>query len=673
MKKRSSSQSSWALLTGSVADARVESHRIRHLVNRGQKIVENSVAKDHLYEVAGDLIMGIPERLSHLERLLDRTSYALSLMGEDFFRGRLSIDDKEMVDQAVKFSQSAFPSTVQRVASRFLQRKASAQDVIDRANKALASGKIDQAEHSQIVSDHTNKQKPNMSGRLAGILYGRARFPFRHKDKSLHTKVKQQGAPNGVKAKVPNFNVIGDVVLEAHAFYRYELRNIGSTALNEALNAWSDRMNKGYLDITSGIPSRRNTDNAEFYRSYKKNNGRGSDNFYHQASDTTLVISAAPKGTTNRFDLFIVTMYKGQSTGGAGYRSRFASERIASVKDVIARADKALAKGRINQSEYDDIVSEHTHNPNPNMNGRLAGQLYGNLTFPFRHKSADLKTKVKAPGKPNGVATKKPNFNVVNDVTLRPHAVYRFALRDITATEMNNALNSWSNKMNRGYFDITSGIPSRASTDNAELYESYSRDLGKGSFNFYDPQSDTTIVVSVSPVGTTNRYSITVVTVYKGKGSGGYRPKFAYRAPASELPGASTWVNEDSKKNLTPNTSKGVGDNAESRERSGPQTTENKQQALPIRNDHSDKRDQKMPISQTDGKGTARPQFNTPPDSENAEGGRSIHKDKVRTKSLPGDEYGTPYKDDGYSLTRRTMKGSIVSLAERYLSERNER
>ena len=470
MKKRSSSQSSWALLTGSVADARVESHRIRHLVNRGQKIVENSVAKDHLYEVAGDLIMGIPERLSHLERLLDRTSYALSLMGEDFFRGRLSLDDKEMVDQAVKFSQSAFPSTVQRVASRFLQRKASAQDVIDRANKALASGKIDQAEHSQIVSDHTNKQKPNMDGRLAGILYGRARFPFRHKDKQLHTKVRQQGKPNGAKAKVPNFNVVGEVILEAHAYYRYELRNIGATALNEALNSWSDKMNKGYLDITSGIPSRSNTDNAEFYRSYKKNNGRGSANFYHAGSDTTLVISAAPKGTTNRFDLFIVTMYKGQNTGSGGYRSRF-----------------------------------------------------------------------------------------------------------------------------------------------------------------------------------------------------------AYRPPASELPGASTWVNEDSKKNLTPNTSKGVGDNAESRERSGPQTTENKQQALPIRNDHSDKRDQKMPISQTDGQGTARPQFNTPPDSENAEGGRSIHKDKVRTKSLPGDEYGTPYKDDGYSLTRRTMKGSIISLAERYLSERNER
>ena len=460
MKKRSSSQSSWALLASSVAQARVESHRIRHLVNRGQKLVENSVAKDHLYEVAGDLIMGVPDRLTHLERVLDRTSYALSLMGEEFFRGRLSLDDKEMVDQAVKFSQSPFPD-VRRVASKYLEKRASLSDVQSRVENALGRGKINQSEYERMMNSLSK-----LSGRDANLLYGRASFPFRHKDKQLHTKVPQAGKPNGVKTKVPNTNFISKVTLEAHAYYRYELRDIGATALNDALNGWSNRINKGSLDIKSGIRSRQNTDNAEFYRSYKRNMGKGSDNFYHKASDTTLVISAAPTGSTARFDLFIVTMYKGQ-------------------------------------------------------------------------------------------------------------------------------------------------------------------------------------------------------------GSGGYRSRFAYRQPASELPGASTFVNEDSKKNLTPNTSKGVNDNADSREKSGPQTTENKQQVLPLKSEHSEKRDQKLPISQTDGKGTSRPQFNTPPDSENAEGGRPIHKEKVRTRSMPGDEYGVPYKDDGYGLSRRTMKATISRLADLYLSERN--
>ena len=460
MKKKSSSQSSWALLASSVSQARVESHRIRHLVNRGQKVVENSVAKDHLYEVAGDLILGIPDRLSHLERVLDRTSYALSIMGEEFFRGRLSIDDKEMVDQAVKFSQSPFPD-VRKVASKYLEKQASLSDVQNRVENALSKGKINQSEYDRMM-DSLSK----LNGRDANILYGRAKFPFRHTNKKIHTKEPQAGKPNGVKVKVDNINFISRVVLEAHAYYRYELRDIGATALNEALNGWSNKINKGYLDIKSRIRSRQNTDNAEFYRSYKRNMGQGSDNYYHQASDTTLVISASPTGTTERFDLFIVTMYKGQ-------------------------------------------------------------------------------------------------------------------------------------------------------------------------------------------------------------GSGGHRSRFAYRPPASALPGATTYVNEDNQKNLTPNTSKGVGDNADSREKSGPQTTENKQQVLPLKSEHSEKRDQKMPISQTDGKGTSRPQFNAPPDSENAEGGRPIHKEKVRTRSMPGDDYGTPYKDDGYGLSRRTMKATISRLADLYLSERN--
>jgi len=462
MKKRSSSQSSWALLASSVAQARVESHRIRHLVNRGQKVVENSVAKDHLYEVAGDLIMGIPDRLSHLERVLDRTSYALSIMGEEFFKGRLSIDDKEMVDQAVKFSQSPFPD-VRKVASAYLEKQASLSDVQSRVETALSKGDVNQSEYDRMMGSLSK-----LDGRDANILYGRAKFPFKHTSKQMHTKVPQAGKPNGVKVKVPNTNFVSRVVLEAHAYYRYELRDIGATALNDALNGWSNKINKGYLDIKSGIRSRQNTDNAEFYRSYKRNMGKGSDNFYHQSSDTTLVISASPTGTTERFDLFIVTMYKGQ-------------------------------------------------------------------------------------------------------------------------------------------------------------------------------------------------------------GGGGYRKRFAYRPPASALPGATTYVNENNQKNLTPNTSKGVGDNADNREKSGPQTTENVQQVLPLKSEHSEKRDQKMPISQTDGKGTSRPQFNAPPDSENAEGGRPIHKEKVRTRSMPGDEYGTPYKDDGYGLSRRTMKATVSRLADLYLSERNER
>ena len=463
MKKRSSSQSAWALLASSVAEARVESHRIRHMVNRGQKVVDASVAKDHLYEVAGDLIVGVPERLTKLENLLDRTSYALSIMGEEFFRGRLSLSDKEMVDTAVKFSQTPFPSS-RRVANRFLERKASLESVRQKIENCRQKGKITQPIYEDMLFNIKN-----LSDRYASILY----------DKYTFSSQKFFTGTNEINTKVP-----------------------------------------------------------------------------------------------------------------------------------------------------------HPTQPPPKT-----------------------------------IKGKKPNFNFMGSITLGYHCQYRRDLRDITLQEIQASLLMWNQTMVRGYYDNNLGrrYNNRYESDNANYYRLVSNIRGKGTIPYHDKRNDRTIVLGVSPVGTMRRFDLFVVTAHPGSPVGGYRSRLAYRQPVSQLPGATVFVNDTSKKNLTPNTSKGIGDNADSREKSGPQTTENKQQALPIRNDHSEKRDQKPPVSQTDGKGTSRPQFNTPPDSENAEGDRPIHKEKVRTRSMPGDQYGTPYKDDGYSLTRRTMKSAVSNLADRYL------
>jgi len=115
-----------------VSDARVEAHRLRHLVNRGLKIIEQDSPeqKEHVYQLAGDLIDAVPQRLSKLESLLDKTSFALSMMGEDFFASRLSLDDKTEVKEAIEHSAHPFSKAVKesanprKVASAYLRRKA---------------------------------------------------------------------------------------------------------------------------------------------------------------------------------------------------------------------------------------------------------------------------------------------------------------------------------------------------------------------------------------------------------------------------------------------------------------------------------------------------------------------------------------------------------------------
>lgn len=125
LNKSASSQATWALLTEGVTRARLESHRIRHMLNRVLKLVEDSEEKDHIYQIAGDVIVGVPERMDQLDVALDRTGLALSRMGIDFLDSRLSLSDKRLVEDAVS---SAFgkpqhrESAEERVASKYLER-----------------------------------------------------------------------------------------------------------------------------------------------------------------------------------------------------------------------------------------------------------------------------------------------------------------------------------------------------------------------------------------------------------------------------------------------------------------------------------------------------------------------------------------------------------------------
>lgn len=123
--KTASSQVSWALLTEGVTHARVDVHRLRLLLHRALAMVESSEAKDHLWQAAGDIIQGVPSLLQNVETALDRTSYALALMGEGFLRGRLPLDDRYFVDDGARPNPTSGPrekdSQAARVARRYLQ------------------------------------------------------------------------------------------------------------------------------------------------------------------------------------------------------------------------------------------------------------------------------------------------------------------------------------------------------------------------------------------------------------------------------------------------------------------------------------------------------------------------------------------------------------------------
>ena len=127
-RREASSQAAWALLTEGVASARVNAHRLKHFVNRAMKVIDQSEHREHLHQMAGDIIQGVPRRLEQLEMDLDRTSLALAKMGQKFLESRLPLRDKAEVDEAVLPAfgggghryASRHHLAVDRVATRFL-------------------------------------------------------------------------------------------------------------------------------------------------------------------------------------------------------------------------------------------------------------------------------------------------------------------------------------------------------------------------------------------------------------------------------------------------------------------------------------------------------------------------------------------------------------------------
>jgi len=91
------------------------------------KLVESSPEKEHLYQVAGDIIVNFPKRLEILEEQLDEINYALSLMGKDHLRERLPITRRNRVDETVEgtssFSAPMLRQTTQRVLERHMARQ----------------------------------------------------------------------------------------------------------------------------------------------------------------------------------------------------------------------------------------------------------------------------------------------------------------------------------------------------------------------------------------------------------------------------------------------------------------------------------------------------------------------------------------------------------------------
>ena len=96
-----------ALLQEALATSKLSLDKLQEFNLRIQELVKESPARDHLYEVAGDIIMGVPSILESLDDALSKASLVASAMTQDLLQTKLPIEDLQKLD------------LVEKVATRF--------------------------------------------------------------------------------------------------------------------------------------------------------------------------------------------------------------------------------------------------------------------------------------------------------------------------------------------------------------------------------------------------------------------------------------------------------------------------------------------------------------------------------------------------------------------------
>jgi hypothetical protein len=234
-KHAKESQVIWALLAEGLGSARLEAHRLRHLATRALKLIEASPEKDHLYQVAGDIIQIAPKRIEDLERHLDRLSYVLSQMGKEHLRERLSLDDRALIDDSLH-KTVAFPAAVtgaraERVAFRYLERMA------DLTPPLGYPGGLCQIT-SRIYEEIRN---PKLLAELVEDVERGFKL-----DNSEAAKIYNVESERGA-------GIFTKMAITSHAQYRMDQRGVTVTELRMALQSWSDAYLRGKQFINQPV------------------------------------------------------------------------------------------------------------------------------------------------------------------------------------------------------------------------------------------------------------------------------------------------------------------------------------------------------------------------------------------------------------------------------------
>lgn len=279
--KTADSQAAWAIVAEGVAASRMEAHHLHKLVDRVLSMVNSSTEKEHLYEVAGDSITAIPKHIEQLERQLDKTSYAVASMGKDELKVRLSLSDRDMVDEAL---EKAASQSVQAVAARFMQADLSPPigypggpcQVIERINQEVRDPKQKETLMEKVEGGD------DLSNPEAHQIYD----------------IEQERGAAGTRFK--------KLLIQSHAVYRMDLRSITVPEILLCLKHFQD---------TWAVEKSRG---SSLYKTWEQSIERGTEIRWTDKTGLVVVFAVQKLNAAGDLAARIITTFRGNESTPKG-------------------------------------------------------------------------------------------------------------------------------------------------------------------------------------------------------------------------------------------------------------------------------------------------------------------------------------------------------------------
>ena len=193
-------------LVEELGDARLRAAQLKKYVKDALDLIEKSEHKDHFFEVAGNLLYGIPDVLMRLDKALDATALAAARLDYEEIKNGLRPEKADELESALNETRLRYLNRRSTNASRKEDSSMNAKSVAYFLNKLAAL--TEKQGHVPVAAVMTLVKQLERGSKKASVLNSKAPTAFRN----MAAAIVEQKNPSRMEIASVLRRIVGDTL-----------------------------------------------------------------------------------------------------------------------------------------------------------------------------------------------------------------------------------------------------------------------------------------------------------------------------------------------------------------------------------------------------------------------------------------------------------------------------